>query len=112
MGTPSAARIIPHLSPSKPPSLKGPADRNVHYVVLGNLQFKPWYPSFYPEELVGKEVDKLYVCQWCFKYSKDVLPFQEHVVSRLWFLIFVVRFIADSSYRKCVLACLRLRQGP
>lgn len=81
MDSPTTARIVPHLSPSKPPPLKAVADRNVRYVVLGDFLFKAWYPSYYPEELVGKEVDKLYVCQWCFKYTKDIIPFLGHVES-------------------------------
>lgn len=44
---------------------------DIHQVVLGDILFDSWYPSFYPDELVGKELDRLYVCQWCFKYSKD-----------------------------------------
>ncbi|KAF2807893.1 histone acetyltransferase, MYST family [Mytilinidion resinicola] len=48
-------------------------DPNVHNAVLGSLLIKPWYPSFYPEELVGREVERLYICQWCFKYSKDLI---------------------------------------
>lgn len=80
MGTPSTARVVPHLSPSKPPPLKAPANLNVDHVVLGDLLFRTWYPSYYPEELVGKGVDKLYVCQRCFKYSRDVVPFLGHLV--------------------------------
>ncbi|MCJ1282826.1 hypothetical protein MMC26_002152 [Xylographa opegraphella] len=57
------------------------ASRNVLNVVLGDIMFPTWYPSFYPEELVGKDTDRLYVCQWCFKYSKEVVPFLTHVVS-------------------------------
>jgi hypothetical protein len=59
---------------------KAKADRNVHHVVLGDILFQTWYPSFYPDELVGRELDRLYVCQWCFKYSKDLMPFLAHVV--------------------------------
>ncbi|KAL2057662.1 hypothetical protein ABVK25_002046 [Lepraria finkii] len=55
-----------------------PADRNIKEVVLGDVQFDTWYPSFYPEELVGREIDRLYVCQWCFKYSKDRTPYVSH----------------------------------
>ncbi|MCJ1471577.1 hypothetical protein MMC13_000217 [Lambiella insularis] len=55
------------------------ASRNVLNVVLGDIVFKTWYPSFYPEELVGKELERLYVCPWCFKYSKDAKPFLAHV---------------------------------
>ncbi|KAK7727434.1 SAS complex subunit [Botryosphaeria dothidea] len=51
---------------------------NVLNVVLGDLLVKPWYPSFYPEELVGRRVERLYVCQWCFKYSKELIPFLGH----------------------------------
>lgn len=58
-----------------------PADLNIRSVVLGDISFKTWYPSFYPEELVGREVERLYVCQCCFKYSKDVLPYLAHIVS-------------------------------
>ncbi|OMP85049.1 Histone acetyltransferase Tip60 [Diplodia seriata] len=53
---------------------------NVLNVVLGDLLVKPWYPSFYPEELVGRRVERLYVCQWCFKYSKELIPFLGHTV--------------------------------
>lgn len=54
---------------------------NVLNVVLGDLLVKPWYPSFYPEELVGRRVERLYVCQWCFKYSKELIPFLGHTVN-------------------------------
>jgi hypothetical protein len=54
---------------------------NVKEVVLGNLWIKPWYPSFYPEELVGRHLDRLYVCQWCFKYTKELAPYLGHTVS-------------------------------
>lgn len=53
---------------------------NVINVVLGDLLIKPWYPSFYPEELVGRKIERLYVCQWCFKYSKELIPFLGHTV--------------------------------
>ncbi|KAJ9649042.1 SAS complex subunit [Coniosporium tulheliwenetii] len=54
-------------------------ENNVRNVVLGDLLIKPWYTSFYPEELVGRQVDRLYVCQWCFKYSRELMPFLGHV---------------------------------
>lgn len=57
-----------------------PKEPNVLNVVLGNLLIKPWYPSFYPEDLVGKKVDRLYVCQTCFRYSKELIPYLAHVV--------------------------------
>ncbi|CAF9907434.1 MAG: hypothetical protein ALECFALPRED_003327 [Alectoria fallacina] len=55
-----------------------PADLNVRNVVLGDILFKTWYPSFYPEELVGRELERLFVCQLCFKYSKDLMPYLAH----------------------------------
>ena len=57
-----------------------PADLNVRNVVLGDILFKTWYPSFYPEELIGRELERLFVCQWCFKYSKDLMPYLAHTV--------------------------------
>lgn len=59
---------------------KALTDHKVLSVVLGNVAFKTWYPSFYPEELIGKDVDRLYICQWCFKYSKEMVPFVAHMV--------------------------------
>ena len=54
--------------------------RNVLNVVLGDLLFQTWYHSFYPEEIVGRETEKLFVCQWCFKYSKDIVSCLLHAV--------------------------------
>ncbi|KAI9772090.1 MAG: hypothetical protein M1840_001378 [Geoglossum simile] len=63
-------------------SKKNPLDRNIQNVVLGDILFKTWYPSFYPEELMNggrSETERLYVCRWCFKYSKEIMPYMVHV---------------------------------
>ncbi|KAL6707835.1 SAS complex subunit [Coniothyrium glycines] len=70
-GTPVASTVGSPLKPAAAP--------NVLEVVLGSLLIKPWYPSFYPEELVGRRVERLYVCHWCFKYSKEILGFLGHL---------------------------------
>lgn len=71
------------LARSQEQVLKKPsAEPNVLNVVLGNLLIKPWYPSFYPEDLVGRKVDRLYVCHWCFRYSKELMPYLAHMVGR------------------------------
>ncbi|KAI9368298.1 histone acetyltransferase [Aspergillus egyptiacus] len=49
-----------------------PSTRHVQHVVLGNLRFQTWYQSIYPEDLVSKETDTLYVCRWCFRYACDM----------------------------------------
>ncbi|KAF2477845.1 uncharacterized protein BDR25DRAFT_275318 [Lindgomyces ingoldianus] len=59
-------------------SKKSSVDPNVLEVVFGSLLIKPWYPSFYPEGLVGRKAERLYVCQWCFKYSKELMGFLGH----------------------------------
>ena len=63
---------------------------NILNVVLGNLLIKPWYPSFYPKELVGQRTERLYVCQWCFKYSKELVPYVSHLVRRNMSCFFLV----------------------
>jgi len=68
-------------TPALKPSQKPPSGPNVLEVVFGSLLIQPWYPSFYPEELVGRRVERLYVCQWCFKYSKELAGFIGHLVS-------------------------------
>ncbi|CAI6334635.1 unnamed protein product [Periconia digitata] len=68
----------------KPPAKttkKPSTEPNVLEVVLGSLPIKPWYPSFYPEELVGRRVDRLNVCQWCFKYTKELPAFLGHLTA-------------------------------
>lgn len=71
----------PSLSPAPHTGEKPAATPNVLEVVFGSLLIKPWYPSFYPEELVGRKVERLYVCQWCFKYTKELTGFIKHLVS-------------------------------
>lgn len=88
----TVATMATALSPTATPVLTSPSARpaptrshlppNVSNVVLGNLHIKPWYPSFYPEEMLGgkKKVDWLYVCQWCFRYTTEVLGICGHCV--------------------------------
>ncbi|KAL1597254.1 SAS complex subunit [Paraconiothyrium brasiliense] len=55
---------------------------NVHDVVLGTLVIKPWFSSEgYPEELVGKTVPRLFVCEACFKYTTELVGFVRHLKS-------------------------------
>ena len=77
--SPSSLWIPPALPVAVPHTPK--ARRNVLDVVLGDTIFSTWYPSFYPEEIIGREAQRLHVCQWCFKYSKEPIPFAAHVVS-------------------------------
>lgn len=66
-----------HRTPARGP----PLQPNIANVVLGNLHIKPWYPSFYPEDMVGgKKADWLYVCPWCFRYTGEIMRFCAHTV--------------------------------
>lgn len=64
--------------PGAPAQPKLAIDRNVQHVVLGDLLFKTWYQSIYPETLVNKETDRLYVCRWCFRYTTDAHIYGKH----------------------------------
>jgi hypothetical protein len=112
-GTPSMVTPVP---PPKPPTLavaeKPPlsADRNIDKVVLGNLCFRTWYPSYYGKEVLvdtsgnarngckdgsadgakitGKRdrdgsmmLERLYVCPSCFKYARELVAWWGHVRS-------------------------------
>lgn len=69
------------MAPSqKPAKAAAAASRNILNVVLGDTLFETWYPSFYPEELVGRETERLFVCRWCFRYAKEVVGFLTHTV--------------------------------
>jgi hypothetical protein len=68
--SPRQTNSVPSSSPMPP---------NIANVVLGNLHIKPWYPSFYPEELIGgRRAEWLYVCRWCFKYTPEIVKFVGH----------------------------------
>ncbi|KAH0565324.1 hypothetical protein GP486_001285 [Trichoglossum hirsutum] len=72
-----SAKVRENISPKK-----NSLDRTIQNVVLGDILFKTWYPSFYPEELINNnrsETERLYVCRWCFKYSKEIMPYMVHV---------------------------------
>lgn len=56
------------------------SEPKVTTVVLGNLPLRSWYSSFYPKELVGDQIERLCVCHWCFKYSKELMPYLSHQV--------------------------------
>lgn len=57
---------------------KKTGDRGVKRVVLGEISFQTWYHSIYPEELVSKQTDVLYVCRWCFRYTCDAAAYSKH----------------------------------
>ncbi|MCJ1253981.1 hypothetical protein MMC24_001795 [Lignoscripta atroalba] len=82
---------------AKKPTAAASAARNVLNVVLGDILFKTWYPSFYPEELVGREIERLYVCQWCFKYTKEGPPFGAHVLFTQNLSLFAKLFLDNKS---------------
>ncbi|KAK3486237.1 acyl-CoA N-acyltransferase [Neurospora crassa] len=84
-------------------------DRNIDKVVLGDICFRAWYPSYYGKEVLGEGppsvgttiangtnpsnqaahghqphhqppmLDRLYVCPCCFKYSKELVAWRRHV---------------------------------
>lgn len=53
-------------------------DRSVKNVVLGNILFRTWFHSLYPEDLVSRDCDRLYVCRWCFRYTCDADAYAGH----------------------------------
>jgi GNAT superfamily N-acetyltransferase len=104
--------IVHKPTPQPPPKQSPGPDRNIDKVVLGNICFKAWYPSFYGKEVLGDTsghsakggsgtngiredngtkvpsrrerdktpmLDRLYVCPCCFKYSKELVMWWEHV---------------------------------
>lgn len=73
-----AAAASPVANSSRLTPLPKATNSNVEHVILGDILFKAWYPSHYPDELIGRDVDRLYVCQWCFKYCRDLVPFLAH----------------------------------
>ncbi|GAB7348359.1 hypothetical protein MBLNU459_g6800t2 [Dothideomycetes sp. NU459] len=89
----SSTLARPHEQSLKKPSM----EPNVLNVVLGNLLVKPWYPSFYPEDLVGRKVDRLYVCQWCFRYSKELMPYLAHMLFSQNLSLFAKLFLDTKS---------------
>ena len=101
--TPLHHRAVTNGLPSDHIPKRSTMEPNVLNIVLGTLLVKPWYPSFYPEELVGRTADRLYVCQWCFKYSKELMPFLGHVVRQSRFEQLFNLMLISSSKKACPL---------
>ncbi|KAI0023427.1 acyl-CoA N-acyltransferase [Xylariomycetidae sp. FL0641] len=88
----TARPTLPPLTPG------GGTDRNIDKVVFGDICFDAWYPSYYGKEVLGPGsgaasgpgeassgskhplLDRLYVCPCCFKYSKEIVPWWDHVL--------------------------------
>ncbi|VUC35534.1 unnamed protein product [Clonostachys rosea] len=94
----------PPAAPSSAAADRQPprADRNIDKVVLGDLCFRTWYPSYYGKELLGDSsaapkpaggkddkakkdrdhappmLNRLYVCSSCFKYSREIVAWWGH----------------------------------
>ncbi|KAK7968643.1 hypothetical protein PG996_002931 [Apiospora saccharicola] len=94
------------MTPKKPPPTPR-SDRNIDRVVLGDISFRAWYPSYYGKDVLGdasvtsggkanpggggakigggkkeKEVvllPRLFVCPSCFKYSKEEGKWRKHI---------------------------------
>ncbi|KAF8536239.1 acyl-CoA N-acyltransferase, partial [Trichophaea hybrida] len=59
----------------------GAKGKDVSAVVLGTHLMKPWYASSYKEKLLGdacRKDGRLYVCEYCFKYSPDISRMMGH----------------------------------
>ncbi|KXH41792.1 MOZ/SAS family protein [Colletotrichum nymphaeae SA-01] len=121
-----AAAAAPPPPPVPPPRTADKSaprtDRNIDKVMLGNICFRAWYPSYYGKEVLGEAagaktgsggsknplahdaasansnsngnggaknqhrkggdapmLDRLYVCPMCFKYSKELVAWWDHV---------------------------------
>ncbi|KAF3763085.1 hypothetical protein M406DRAFT_292722 [Cryphonectria parasitica EP155] len=77
----SAKKRVPTKHPEQRRS--SVIERNIDKVVFGNVCFSTWYHSPYGTEALGEisgnSLDRLYVCPCCFKYSKELVPWWQHV---------------------------------
>jgi hypothetical protein len=86
--TTKTAKIATPLNSAAATTLTAPAQpKRAFNVALGHLIFDAWFKSSYPAELLeaaGKERPSspadLYVCRWCFRYSKELVPYIGHMV--------------------------------
>jgi hypothetical protein len=116
--TPTRGRLGPGMPTPRSAKRDGSeSDRNIDKVVLGDICFRAWYPSYYGKEVLGDVgsnsnrlnagprvngiapqegaskpstahrrerdhspmLDRLYVCPQCFKYSKELVGWWQHV---------------------------------
>jgi len=61
-----------------------PTELNVRSIVFGRCLMKPSYPSLYREEVVGKVVERLYVCPVCFRYTNYLMSHLGHMVTLIF----------------------------
>lgn len=67
--------------------------------MLGNLHVKPHYPSFYPN--INK-TEWLYVCQWCFKYTHEIMKYSAHCV-RVSHVVSLRCSLIEASKKVCAM---------
>lgn len=75
--SPPASSTPARHSPTRAPA------KDVAAVVLGNQLMTPWYASSYPKKLVRDACardGRLYVCEYCFKYTTDLSKAVGHQV--------------------------------
>ncbi|RMX76910.1 hypothetical protein D0869_10299 [Hortaea werneckii] len=112
------AVTMPPTSPSTVLSPTRPANRppasmqgSVANLFLGNLHIKPWYPSFYPEDLVGgRKAERLYVCQWCFRYTPEIMKYSAHC--GFFFFLLLVFKVRDHETDGGVKKVCQLKEEP
>lgn len=50
--------------------------------VLGDREIEPHFqPQYLPKVLSSRKIEKLYICQWCFRYTTDLNVHSTHSVS-------------------------------
>jgi hypothetical protein len=87
MATPKAIHHeTPTTTPARPSKrlkrAQSASELNVEEVVLGDRLVRPSFGSLYREEIVGSgTIQRLYVCEGCFKYTKDAVAYIGHRVS-------------------------------
>jgi len=61
----------------------GAKEKDISAVVLGTQLMEAWYASSYTKKMIGDACakgGKLYVCEYCFKYTPDISRMMGHKV--------------------------------
>lgn len=79
----SSPTVPTSARPSPSRAAAAAAAKDISSVVLGRHLMQTWYSSSYPKKLVRDACSKngrLYVCEYCFKYTPDLSKAVGHQV--------------------------------
>jgi hypothetical protein len=71
-------KVNPGATPAFAANIGGPAPLRIRTIRIGAFEVDTWYDAPFPEEYAAVPEGKLYMCEFCLKYSKSPFSAARH----------------------------------